>query len=191
MDQPKKVVNNEKKPKDFGGKSIRERLENWGRCQRGASGGRMRAKETRSVSPYGGQGYKCMTAVVCNILASAATGDAGWHNSNRSYLDFTDSDIVTNAWMQMSDRQKTLLKLTYALNSPVFVICRKLDIRVWPESHFRRELKSAENIIQQIIDNAQNKGTILCNSIPSAKMSDAPKLGCVAVSAGNEKILVS
>jgi hypothetical protein len=167
MEPIKIVTKTEKKPKDVSGKSILDRLDNWGRCQRGASGGRMRAKETRSVSPYGGQGYKCMTAVVCNILASAVVGEAGLHNSVRSNLDFADSEIITGAWLKMADRQKTLLKLVYVLNSPVFIICRKLDIRVWPESHFRRELKSAENIIQQIIDNEQNRHIIYDNSIPS------------------------
>lgn len=179
------VTKAEKKPKDVSGKSIRDRLENWGRCQRGAAGGGMRAKETKSVSPYGGQGYKCMTAVVCNILASAAVGDAGWHNTNRSNLDFADSEIITKAWLEMPDRPKTILKWVYALNSPVQVVCRRLEIRHWPASHFRAALKSAENIIQRIIDNQRDRTIIGENSFPSIQMSDTPS-GGVAVSGGNE-----
>jgi hypothetical protein len=192
VDQSKQAVRKaetEKKPKDVSGKSIQARLENWGRCQRGATGGGMRAKETRSVSPYGGQGYKCITAVVCNILASGAVGKDG-RTSTRSNLDFNDSEVITKAWLQMPDRQKTLLKWVYALNAPVLVICRRLEIRHWPASHFSRELKSAENIIQRIVDKAQNKTIISGNSFPSDKMSDTPS-GGVTVSGGNGREPIS
>lgn len=147
------VVKAEKKPKNFAEKTIQERLENWGRCQRGVAGGGMRVKETRSTSPYGGQGYKCMTAVVCSIMAAAATGEAGWRAANRSTLDFTDSDLITKAWQKMPEKPRTLLKLAYALKTQEHVMCRQLNIRHWPASHLRRAKDEAENILQGIIDN--------------------------------------
>lgn len=120
---------------------LRERLENWGKCQR--SGGRpgsgqvMPAKETRRPGS-GGQGYKCMTEVICNGLRMAAEGERAW-NGDRSKLDYEDAYKVNAAWVMLKDRQKTMLKLCFVDNEPPNVICRKLNILHWPAEHFKDE----------------------------------------------------
>lgn len=169
-------------------KPIRDRLENWGKCQRGGTssgGGTMRAKETRSASPYGGQGYKCMTGVICNLLATSATGPSGWRetrsDANRSGLDFEDAKLVTDAWVRLPDRPKSLLKLCYILNSPPAVICRRLGIRHWPASHFKHELAVAESEIQKVLDMLQQRNRIPANNLIPSLTCDSPS-GGVAVS---------
>jgi hypothetical protein len=125
------------------------RLENWGACQRGRSGGAMVARESRRSSPYGGQGYKCMTDVICNMLRLAANGPTGGTHT-QSKLDFGDADAINRAWQALAVRHKTILKDLYALNRPVAVICRELDIKHWPATFFKRELLDAQNAIYQL-----------------------------------------
>lgn len=159
--------------------SLKQRLENWGKCQRGgAGGGLVRAKETRSASPYGGQGYKCMTGVICNMLETAATGPAGWRPMKSELLDRDDAKIVTSAWVRLSERPKAILKWCYILNKPPGEICRHLGIRQWPASHFKAELIAAEDAIQKLLDSQQRKNTIPSNnSIPSGVTCGSPQGG--------------
>lgn len=173
---------------------IRDRLENWGKCQRGgvgAGGGTMRAKETRSASPYGGQGYKCMTGVICNLLATSATGPAGWRearsDANRAGLDFEDAKLISAAWVRLPERPKSLLKWSYVLNSPPSVVCRKLGIRHWPASHFKQELAAAESEIQKLLDKLQLRDRIPSNNLIPSLTCDSPS-GGVAVTGTNESL---
>lgn len=138
-----------KKP-DVSGRDIATRLENWGACQRGRTGGAMVARETRR-SAYGGSGYTCMTAVVCNIMRMAAEGPTGRSSVQSNKLDFDDSATITRAWQQLKVRHKTLLKDFYALGRPVHILCRELDIKHWPASHWNRELRAAQDAIESVI----------------------------------------
>jgi hypothetical protein len=133
---------------------IATRLENWGACQRGRSGGKMASKETRQTSPYGGQGYKCMTDVVCNIMRLAAHGPVGGA-STQAKFDFGDSETVNAAWQKCEVRHSLILKYYYVYSKPDFVICRELDIKQWPATHFKRELLAAQLAIQKLIDAAR------------------------------------
>lgn len=172
--------------------SLKDRLENWGRFQRGGSralgGSGMHARETRSASPYGGQGYKCMTGVICNLLATSATGPAGWRETGRNATKMTsaeiaDAKLITAAYVQLPWRTQSMLKWCYVLNKPTAEICRKLGIRVWPASHFNQELAEAEEAIAKILDSIGKEHTISTNSIPSDKTCGAP-VGGVTVSGG-------
>lgn len=127
--------------------SIEKRLENWGLCQRGKGGGSMSTKETRRGSPYGGGGYTCMTNVVCNIMKEAAYGPKGGAAS-QSKLDFGDASVLNLAWGMLGPRHRLLLRDLYALGRPVNVICRELSIKHWPASHWKRELRTAQEAIQ-------------------------------------------
>lgn len=129
--------------------AIEKRLENWGLCQRGKGGGSMSTRETRRSSPYGGGGYQCMTNVVCNIMKEAAHGPKGGAPS-QSKLDFIDAAIINDAWAALGPRHRLLLRDLYALGRPVNVICRELNIRHWPASHWKRELLEAHAAIQAI-----------------------------------------
>lgn len=134
--------------------NIEDRLINWGLCQRGRGSGTMASKETRRISPYGGTGYVCMTGVVCNMMKMAAIGQIGGL-ATQSRLDFEDAAIVNRAWMRLAIRHKLLLKDLYALGRPVNIICRELDIKHWPASHFKREIKDAQNGIAAILDSGK------------------------------------
>ena len=128
------------------------RLENWGWCQRGRSGGAMITKETRSVSPYGGQGYKCMTNTVCNILRAAANGPAPSRTA-QSRLDFNDAAIIQAAWQKLSIRHQLLLKDLYVFDKSVNTICRQLSIKHTPGHYWNTELKTAQDAINKISTN--------------------------------------
>ena len=129
---------------------IAARLINWGMCQRGRSGGAMVARETRRSSPYGGQGYQCMTAVVCGMLKAAAKGPSGGIPT-QSRLDFGDASTINLAWQKLSPRHRLLLRDLYVLDRPVYVICRELNIRHWPGIHWNRELAVAQQAIEAAV----------------------------------------
>lgn len=129
---------------------IAKRLDNWGLCQRGKGGGSMSTRETRRASPYGGQGYRCMTDVVCTIMRAAAQGPAGGPTS-QSKLDFEDAATINRAWAALGPRHRILLRDLYALGRPVNVICRELNIKHWPALHWRRELHEAHEAIAAIV----------------------------------------
>lgn len=135
---------------------IERRLENWGHCQRGKGGGAMMTRETRRVSPYGGQGYRCMTNVVCTMMREAANGPKGGAVT-QSRLDFADSAVVSAAWLALAPRHKQLLRDFYVLDRRPNAICRVLNIKLWPTSHWTRELTAAQQAIQKIID-SKNSG---------------------------------
>lgn len=176
--------------------SIRERLENWGMFQRAGThtgGAGMRAKETRSASPYGGQGYKCMTSVICNMLATSATGPAGWretrHGAAMTSEEIADAKLVSGAWVRLSERPKSMLKWCYVLNKPPGEICRHLGIRAWPASHFKAELHAAEVAIAKFLDNIEKENKIPSNNlIPSGQTCGYPA-GGATVTGGIEKAL--
>lgn len=130
---------------------IDSRLDNWGRCQRGKGGGSMSTRETRRVSPYGGQGYKCMTDVICTMMREAANGPSGGPVS-QSQLDFEDAATINAAWLKLGVRSKLLLRDFYSLARPVNVICREMSIRHWPASHWKSELATAHDEITKMID---------------------------------------
>jgi hypothetical protein len=121
---------------------IERRLQNWGHCQRGKGGGSMSARETRRMSPYGGQGYQCMR--------EAAHGPKGGPAS-QARLDFVDAAAINAAWLQLGARHKLLLRDFYVLERAVNVICREMSIRHWPASHWKHELAAAHEAIQKII----------------------------------------
>lgn len=141
-----------KQKESMADKSIEKRLDNWGLCQRGKGGGSMSTRETRRASPYGGQGYRCMTDVVCNIMRAAAQGPAGGP-ATQSMLDFEDAATINLAWAALGPRHRVLLRDLYALARPVNVICRELSIRHWPASYWRRELHDAHQAIEAIVRN--------------------------------------
>lgn len=126
--------------------TIDQRLANWGHCQRGRTGGSMSARETRRSSPYGGQGYRCMTAVVCTLMREATSGPTGGPTA-QARLDFADAATVHAAWMTLDPRTKLLLRDFYVLNTQPHVICRALNIQHWPGTHWLRELRGAQNAI--------------------------------------------
>lgn len=129
---------------------IETRLINWGLCQRGRGGGSMAARETRRSSPYGGQGYTCMTDVVCNIMRAAAKGPAGGRTT-QSKFDFEDAATINRAWQRVGPRHRLLLRDLYALGRPVNVICRELSIKHWPGIHWNREVSAAWDAIEDIL----------------------------------------
>jgi hypothetical protein len=170
---------------------LKDRLENWGKYQRGgnrAGAGGMHAKETRSASPHGGQGYKCMTGVICNILATSATGPSGWRQSvPMTSEEIADAKLVTLAYITLKDRAKDVLRWCYVLNAQPAVICRKLGIQPWPASNFKRELEAAEDGIAKVLDSISQRNTIPTNNLfPSDQTSDVPT-GGIADCGGNEK----
>lgn len=119
-------------------------------CQRGRSGGMIRTRETRNTSPYGGQGYKCMTAVVINNMRQAAQGPA-IGTRVQSQLDFHDAMIIDRAWRRIEHDQykhKMLLRNFYVLGHSPNAICRNLDIKHWPASHWNRALQAACEAIE-------------------------------------------
>jgi len=130
---------------------IEERLENWGHCQRGKGGGAMVARETRSASPYGGQGYKCMTNVICTMMREAAVGPQGGPSS-QARLDFADGAIIQAAWLKLGTRHKLLLRDFYVLKTQQHVICRRMEIKHWPTSHWQRELGAAHDAIKSLVE---------------------------------------
>jgi hypothetical protein len=136
--------------------TIEQRLVNWGHCQRGKGGGSMSTRETRRLSPYGGQGYQCMTNVVCNLMREAASGPVGGLAS-QAKLDFADSAVVNAAWLMLGYRNKLLLRDLYMLDRRPAAICRVLSIRLWPTSHWMRELEAAHQAIQKIIDSKNSQ----------------------------------
>lgn len=131
--------------------TIGRRLENWGHCQRGKGGGSMLTRETRRTSAYGGQGYKCMTNVVCTMMREAAHGPKGGA-ATQAKLDFLDAAVINAAWLKLDVRHKLLLRDFYALARPVNVICREMSIKHWPASHWQRELEAAQGAIAKILD---------------------------------------
>jgi hypothetical protein len=130
--------------------SIERRLQNWAHCQRGKGGGSMSTRETRRVSPYGGQGYQCMTNVVCTLMREAANGPKGGA-ATQAKLDFEDAATINAAWLQVDTRCKLLLRDFYVLERAVNVICREMSIKHWPASHWQRELRAAQAAIESII----------------------------------------
>lgn len=136
--------------KPMASQDIATRLDNWGLCQRGKGGGTMSARETRRSSKGGGGGMACMTDVVCTMLRVAAKGPPGGY-TGQSRLDFVDADTINRAWQQLGPRHRMLLRDLYALCRPVNVICRELDIRHWPASHWKRELVMAQQAIEQFV----------------------------------------
>lgn len=171
---------------------LKDRLENWGKYQRGgnrAGAGGMHAKETRSASPYGGQGYKCMTGVICNILAASATGPAGWQRGGApmTSVEIADAKLVTLAYITLKERAKDILRWCYVQNAQPAVICRKLGIQAWPASVFKRELEMAEANIAKVLDSIEHRHTIPSNNLfPSDETSERP-VGGAAVPGGKEK----
>lgn len=138
--------------------NIERRLDNWGHCQRGKGGGSMSTRETRRMSPYGGGGYQCMTNVVCTLMREAASGPKGGPVS-QSKLDFEDAAAINSAWLQLGARHKLLLRDFYALERPVNVICREMDIKHWPVSHWQRELREAQAAIEFLVEkNMERQG---------------------------------
>jgi hypothetical protein len=135
---------------------IERRLENWGYCQRGKGGGSMLTRETRSTSPYGGQGYKCMTNVVCTLMREAAIGPRGGSVS-QAKLDFEDAAVIQAVWLTLGPRHKLLLRDFYVLNTQQNVICRAMNIKHWPASHWQRELRAAQDAVQKIIDSKNSQ----------------------------------
>lgn len=133
-------------------KDIATRLDNWGLCQRGKGGGSMSTRETRRTSPYGGGGYQCMTDVVCTMMRDAANGPRGGATS-QSKLDFDDAATINHAWLKLGVRHRLLLRDLYALGRPPNVICRELSIKHWPASHWKRELRAAQDAIADIVGN--------------------------------------
>jgi hypothetical protein len=110
----------------------------------------IRTRETRSTSPYGGQGYKCMTAVVINNMRQAAQGPAAGSRA-QSKLDFHDAMIIDRAWQRMGLDQykhKMLLRDFYVLGHSPNAICRNLDIKPWPTKHWNNALKAAREAVE-------------------------------------------
>ncbi len=140
--------------KKLGHDDIEGRLINWGLCQRGRGGGTMAAKETRRSPSSGGTGYACMTALVCDMMRMAAMGQIGGA-ATQSRLDFGDAAVVNAVWIRLAVRHKILLKDVYALGRPVNIICRELDIKHWPASHFKMEMKSAQDAAAKLLDIAK------------------------------------
>lgn len=127
------------------------RLQNWALCQRGRSGGRnaMVTRETRSTSPYGGQGYKCMTDVVCTIMREAAQGGVPGKRA-ASKMDFADAAIIQRAFLKLSIRHQALLKNLYVYGQSPNAICRQLSIKHTPGHHWNRELAEAQGAIDDL-----------------------------------------
>jgi hypothetical protein len=130
---------------------IAMRLANWGLCQRGRGGGSMVTRETRSVSPYGGQGYKCMTDVVCTIIRDRVNGPPPGKKVLAS-MNFEDAAIIQRAYMQLSIKHQMLLKNLYVLGQSPNAICRQLSIKHTPGHHWNRELYSAQEAIDDILN---------------------------------------
>lgn len=128
---------------------LKQRLENWGKCQKGGAGGVMSAKETRGPS-MGGGGGGCMTDMVCNIMKMAANGPAGSSRS-RSNLDHHDAAVIERAWVRLPIRPKMMLRLCYVLNSSPEYICRAMKIRRRPAAYFVEELRLAELAISKLL----------------------------------------
>lgn len=110
----------------------------------------MAARETRCSSPHAGQGYRCMTEVVCSIMRMAAAGPV-YNRKISARLDFTDAAEVQDAWRQLGPRHRVLLRDVYVLERAVPTLCRELNIRHWPASHFHRELQNAQEAIDKIV----------------------------------------
>ncbi len=91
-----------------------------------------------------------MTGVVCNIMRMHAEGPKGGA-ATQSKLDFSDSATITEAWLICKVRHKTILKDFYALGRPVHILCRELDIKHWPASHWKKELLDAQNSISKLL----------------------------------------
>ena len=130
-------------------RDIGSRLINWAMCQRGRGGGSMSARETRRSSGNGGGGYTCMTEVVCNILRAAAKGPRGGVTS-QSRLDFDDAATINRAWQRLVARHRLLLRDFYVLGRPPHILCRELNIKHWPASHWNRELREAQEAIEKL-----------------------------------------
>lgn len=128
-------------------RTIQDRLNNWGKCQRGGSGGAMSAKETRSGS---GSGGGCMTDVICTMMRQAANGGAA-SSGMRSDADHADAELVNRAWQQLRAEPKALLKWYYVHNKNPSEICRRLEIKHYPRSIFDNALGSAEDAIEGIM----------------------------------------
>lgn len=129
-------------------RTIKDRLDNWGRCQRGGSGGGvMSAKETRSGS---GSGGGCMTDVICTMMRQAANGRAG-SAGIRSDADHADAELINRAWLSMRADPKALLKWYYVHNKNPSEICRRLEIKHYPRKIFENALGAAEDAIEGMI----------------------------------------
>lgn len=139
-----------------GRRDIVTRLINWGNCQRGRSGGAMPARETRRSSPYGGQGYKCMTGVVCNIMKEAALGPVG-SKTAQSRLDFDDAAKIQRGFQRLHVRYQMLLKNLYVYGQSPNAICRQLSIRHSPGGHWNSALREAQDAIEDAADNEGNR----------------------------------
>jgi hypothetical protein len=127
------------------------RLANWGLCQRGRGGGAMATRETRRTSPYGGQGYKCMTDVVCTIIRNAANGAPPGKKAAAS-MDFKDAAIIQRAYAQLSVKHQMLLKNLYVLGQTPNAICRQLSIKHTPGHHWNRALAEAQDAIDDVVN---------------------------------------
>ncbi|MCA8328493.1 hypothetical protein [Burkholderia cepacia] len=102
-----------------------ERLENWARAQR-----------------YG-RGH--VESAVAKIYFPNAGGRA-----IESSVDVADAHCVELAWRNLPYRQdKELLRMYYIHNMRPIVICRRLRIRVRPNSHFDEALAQARRAIQE------------------------------------------
>lgn len=132
-------------------KGIVARLINWGLCQNGRGGGSMSTRETRRASPYGGQGYRCMTDVACTYLREAAYGPKGGPSS-QSKLDFKDAEKIEGAWRRLSIRHQLLLKDRYVLGKSIGTICRQLNIKQTANGHhWNSELAAAQEAIDDLL----------------------------------------
>jgi hypothetical protein len=115
---------------------IHERLENWGRANRGA----------------GPRDASSMTGIVCDRLRRAALGNV-WSGVNvHPEVEETDADRVNAAWLRMLDvKQKRLLMWYFVRRSNPDFICRRIGIKRWPASVFDVELRKAEQAIELIL----------------------------------------
>gem|GEM_PF-6989857 len=112
----------------------------------------MATRETRSTSPYGGQGYKCMTAVACNLLRIAANGAPPGKKTLAS-MNFEDAAIIQRAYMQLGVKHQMLLKNLYVLEQAPNAICRQLSIKHTPGHHWNRALAEAQEAVGDILNN--------------------------------------
>jgi hypothetical protein len=131
-------------------KDIGARLENWGKCYRTGSRGLTAATTKGWREPSRGGSPLTMTAIAIERLRAASFGPNG--KSRSSTLDYDDARVIEKACAKLEWRSKALLRLYYVWHSAPATICRKLDIRHWPVSHFNNALAQAKDEIEQHID---------------------------------------
>jgi DNA-directed RNA polymerase specialized sigma24 family protein len=94
-----------------------------------------------------------MTAIVIDRMRSASFGAQA---SRSSSLNYADAKLVERACARLTYRSRTVLRMHYVWNAAPGAICRKLDMPIWPSSHFNRALVEAKAEIEKIVDNAQD-----------------------------------